>query len=180
MRCFERFRWNWLFWLFPNWGTMKTGSHWQSHHSSLFTRPKRDLRHRLMSDNYVLTWNKSSSALFCSDIKTLKLCRTCSMSKQAVNDVTFFVSLLFLCCGKRYKIKNMDRDERYFLQVSNADNLHEELFGGGKVSCFMLIQSQCTQCKCNSTHLFLSHVSYYSYVSYKLSTKFSWNKYRQH
>ena len=38
----------------------------------------------------------------------------------------------------------MDRDERYFLQVSNADNLHEELFGGGKVSCFMLIQSQCT------------------------------------
>ena len=67
----------------------------------------------------------------------------------------------------------MDRDERYFLQVSNADNLHEELFGGGKVSCFMLIQSQCTQCKCNSTHLFLSHVSYYSYVSYKLSTKFS-------
>ena len=136
------------------------------------------------------------------------------MSKQAVNDVTFFVSLLFLCCGKRYKIKNMDRDERYFLQVSNADNLHEELFGGGKVSCFMLIQSQCTQCKtalpshyfyiiwlsltntvsdnkiqisililrrgalstqckCNSTHLFLSHVSYYSYVSYKLSTKFS-------
>ena len=66
------------------------------------------------------------------------------MSKQAVNDVTFFVSLLFLCCGKRYKIKNMDRDERYFLQVSNADNLHEELFGGGKVSCFMLIQSQCT------------------------------------
>ena len=112
-----------------------------------------------VSDNYVLTSNKSSSALFCSDIKTLKLCRTCSMSKQAVNDVTFFVSLLFLCCGKRYKIKNMDRDERYFLQVSNADNLHEELFGGGKVSCFMLIQSQCTQCKCNSTHLFLSHVS---------------------
>ena len=55
----------------------------------------------------------------------------------------------------------MDRDQCYFLQLSNADNLHlesykdnlhdelykdnlhEELYAGGsKVSCFMLMQSK--------------------------------------
>ena len=81
-----------------------------------------------MSDNYVLT--KSSKAFFfvvqISKLSNFIGHAACHCPSKQFSDVKKFCLFALLCCGKG--CKNMDRDECYFLQLNNADNLHEELY----------------------------------------------------